>query len=141
MAGLLNVLGLWALQARRPNEAVVFLERSLSIFAARTGLGHPAAARALGHLSQAYLKGGNFERSEQIAARAILVLERQLGPEHPSTALALLTRATALRKLKRSAEAKPLELRGRSILAAAPQRSRTGSVIDVSALQDSPRSK
>ena len=135
VAGLLNSIGLVLERTGRVAEAVDLHEQAVAIFAQVSGPEHGDTGLALAKLSSACMRSGQFERAEETAGRAAVILERRLGPNHSATAKVLLIHAAALRKLKRSAEAKPLERRARAIAASLRAASPADSVIDVADLR------
>ncbi len=61
---------------------------------------------------------GQFAQAEPLFKRALAILEKTLGPEHPHLATTLKNYAALLRKLDRTAEAVTMEVRAKAIRAA-----------------------
>ena len=72
--------------------------------------------------------------AEEATRAALEIFERILPPSHPFIGLTLQDRAYALRKLKRSREAKPLEKRAQSILAGTDVKALGDSIVDIHSL-------
>jgi hypothetical protein len=66
-----------------------------------------------------YLAQGDGQQAEVLFARALVVREKQLGPDHPDVAKNLDDYAGALRKLNRGVEAAAFEGRATAIRAKA----------------------
>jgi len=64
-----------------------------------------------------YEKLGRMDDAESFYRRALAILEKREGPDHPHVAAALFNYAALLRKMKRKGEARRMEDRARSIMA------------------------
>ena len=72
-------------------------------------------ATALNSLAGLYYKQGKFSEVEPLYKRALAILEKALGPEHPHVATALGNYAALLRNTERTTEAKRMEARAKAI--------------------------
>ena len=64
------------------------------------------------------MRQGEYAQAEPLCQRALAILQKALGPEHPNLATALENYALLLREMKRGAAARELEARARAIRAA-----------------------
>ncbi len=67
---------------------------------------------------------GRFAEAEPLLRRALVIMRKQLGAEHPTVAGGLMDHAAILRDLGRESEAAQMEARARRIGPAAPGRAR-----------------
>ena len=74
-------------------------------------------ATSLNNLALLYNTQGQYGQAEPLYLRALAILEKALGPEHPNVASGLENYADLLRKTDRNAEADELEERARAIRA------------------------
>jgi tetratricopeptide (TPR) repeat protein len=74
-------------------------------------------ATSLGNLARVYYTQGQYAKAEPLFQRALAILEKALGPEHPAVVTSLENYAFFLRNMGRSEEAAPLETRARAIRA------------------------
>ncbi len=72
-------------------------------------------ATSLNNLALLYNTQGQYGQAEPLYLRALAILEKTLGPEHPNVASGLENYADLLRKTDRNAEADKLEERARAI--------------------------
>ncbi len=70
---------------------------------------------SLNNLALLYDTQGQYAQAEPLYLRALAILEKALGPEHPNVATSLENYADLLRKTDRNAEAEELEDRARVI--------------------------
>lgn len=114
-ASLRNLQGVIAGQRARPEEGIRYASRALELW---QRAGHPNAAAAHNtiatQLHALHDEAGALEHLQQ----GVELAERQLGPLHPHTGLALVNLATTLFHLDRIPEAIPLLERARALLEA-----------------------
>lgn len=114
-ASLRNLQGVIAGQRARPEEGIRYASRALELW---QRAGHPNAAAAHNtiatQLHALHDDAGALEHLQQ----GVELAERQLGPLHPHTGLALVNLATTLFHLDRIPEAIPLLERARALLEA-----------------------
>jgi len=67
---------------------------------------------------------GRYAEAEPLLRRALAIMEKQIGPEHPTVARGLVDYAALLRELGREAEAAEMDARARQIGPAPPGRAR-----------------
>jgi tetratricopeptide (TPR) repeat protein len=67
---------------------------------------------------------GHYAKAEALLGRARAIMEKELGPEHPTVGTALEDHAALLRELGRETEAAELDTRAERIGPAAPGRER-----------------
>jgi tetratricopeptide (TPR) repeat protein len=105
------------------NKARELFERSVSIGEA-TQLGADATvwASSLNNLAEIACVQGDFPLAESYARRALAILEKSVGPDHPNVGVALNNLAQAVRFQKRYTQAEPLYRRALGILEKAPGR-------------------
>ncbi len=72
---------------------------------------------SLNNLALLYDTQGQYAQAEPLYLRALAILEKALGPEHPNVASGLENYADLLQKTGRTAEADELEERARAIRA------------------------
>ena len=72
-------------------------------------------ARSLNNLAAAYAAQGKYAEAEPLYQRALAILEKVLGPDHPDVAAVLSNYADLLRATKRGTEAASLEARAAAI--------------------------
>jgi len=102
----------------RMAEAYIFL-RGVASRLEKAGAGEsPEMVAALGALAETQTGLGKPDRAEPLYTRAMGIVEKALGPEHPALAPLLEGRAAALRKLNRSLEADKDEARAAALKAA-----------------------
>ena len=70
---------------------------------------------SLNNLAALYRNQGKYADAGPLYQRALAILEKALGPEHPNVATSLENYAVLLRKTDRNAEADELEKRARAI--------------------------
>ncbi len=68
-------------------------------------------------LATLYRAQGKYAEAEPLDQRALAIMEKALGPEHPNVAASLERYAELLRKTERNAEADRLEKRAKAIRA------------------------
>ncbi len=117
-------LGLGLLLARTAMGYVTALEfrkaesratRALALIEKVLGSDHPALAEPLTALATTHLFEGRPAQAESMARKLLTVIERALGPNHLAVANALMLQVSALRSMRRDAEAAPLDTRLRAI--------------------------
>ncbi len=74
-------------------------------------------ATSLNNLAVLYHAQGKYAQAEPLYGRALLVLTRAVGPDHPNVATFLGNYAALLHKLNRDAEADKMEARAQAIRA------------------------
>ncbi len=72
---------------------------------------------SLNNLAALYRTQGKYAEAEPLYKRALFVLTKALGPDHPNVALMLENYAASLRKMNRGDEAETLEARAQAIRA------------------------
>ncbi len=72
---------------------------------------------ALNNLAELYRAQGRYAEAEPLFKRALAIVEKSLGPEHPHVAKALQNYAALLRETGRGAEATRMEARAKAVLA------------------------
>jgi len=72
---------------------------------------------SLNNLALLYDTQGQYAQAEPLYLRALAILEKALGPDHPSVAKSLANYADLLQKTGPTAEADELEERARAIRA------------------------
>ncbi len=68
-------------------------------------------------LAELYRAQGKYTEAEPLYQRALAIVEKALGPEHPQVATVLGNYAALLHKLNRDAEADKMEARAQAIRA------------------------
>ncbi|MEE8513514.1 MAG: tetratricopeptide repeat protein [Gammaproteobacteria bacterium] len=74
-------------------------------------------ATTLNNLAALYASQGRYAESEPLYKRALAIVEKALGPDHPNIATSLENYAAVLRKTGRTTEAANLEARANAIRA------------------------
>ena len=74
-------------------------------------------ATSLNNLALLYDDQGRYAEAEPRYKRALAILEKALGPEHPNVATTLENHASLLRETGRVSEAAELEARAKAIRA------------------------
>ncbi len=74
-------------------------------------------AQTLNNLAALYYTKGKYVEAEPLYKRALAIVEKALGPEHPYVAKILANYAALLRKTGRGTEASKLEARAKAIRA------------------------
>ena len=74
-------------------------------------------ATSLNNLGLLYLAQGKYAEAEALYQRALAILEKSLGPEHPDVAQVLENYADLLRETGRGEEASSMEARAQAIRA------------------------
>ena len=74
-------------------------------------------ATSLNNLAELYQAQGRHAKAKPLYERALAILEKALGPEHPQVAISLENYASLLRNMGRPEEGVPLESRARAIRA------------------------
>ena len=82
---------------------------SLAIYESALGPDDPDTVTALGNLSIAYWRLGQYTESLPLDQRVLQITEATLGPDHPSTALRLDNLAITYRDLGQADQALPLQ--------------------------------
>ena len=72
---------------------------------------------SLNNLGALYVTQGNYAEAEPLYRRALAIIEKALGPEHPNLATSLENYAALLRKTGRADEAAEMEARAKAIRA------------------------
>jgi tetratricopeptide (TPR) repeat protein len=72
---------------------------------------------SLNNLAALYYTQGQYAKAEPHFGRALAILEKALGLEHPNLATSLENYASLLRTVGRPEEATPLEVRAKAIRA------------------------
>lgn len=106
------------METKRPKLALESAQESLKLVEAEMGLTHPLALRMLANLSAIHERLGHSGQADEYHERAMAMLDRYYGAEHPLGADVLLNRAQALRARHRTQEARLLEQRAQSIMGA-----------------------
>src|SRR5262249_55667735 len=83
-------------------------------------LAHAGVVGILNNLAALYTKQGKYGEAESQYKRALAIIEKGLGPNHPNVAPALENYAISLRQTGRAAEAAELEDRAKAIKANLP---------------------
>jgi tetratricopeptide (TPR) repeat protein len=78
-------------------------------------------ATSLNNLAALYRAQGKYDQAEPLYKRALAILEKALGPEHPDVATVLGNYAALLEKTNRQAEAEKLRQRAAKIRGPAPK--------------------
>ncbi len=74
-------------------------------------------AQSLNNLAELYRAQGRYAEAEPHYQRALAILEKVLGPEHPDVATSLENYAALLRETEREDQAKEMEARAKAIRA------------------------
>jgi hypothetical protein len=96
-------------------EAEPFYLLSLEISQKSLGLNHYDVAIGLVNLGIFYLDQRKYSKGEPLLRRAIPVLKKTFGPEHPDVVDAMFVYANLLKGLNRKGEAQKLEAQARKI--------------------------
>ncbi len=72
-------------------------------------------ATSLNNLALLYEAQGKYAEAEPLYGRALAILEKTLGPDHPNVAQSLENYAALLREINRKTEAAELEARAKAI--------------------------
>jgi tetratricopeptide (TPR) repeat protein len=96
----------------------VLFRRALSILDAEPQSNPTSVAISVLHLAELYRVQGRYEEAEPFYQRALALLEKVRGREHPELLGTLTGYAALLRKTGRKAEAKQLDDRAEAIRAA-----------------------
>ena len=83
------------------------------------GADHPFTADGANNLASLHVSQGKYAEAEPLYKRALAIVEKTLGVEHPNVAVILSSYAALLRKMNREAEAVILESRAKEIRAKA----------------------
>ncbi len=81
------------------------------------GLMNVRLATSLNNLALLYKAQGRYAEAEPLYKRALAIVEKALGPEHPLVATSLKNYAVLLRKTGRATEAENMEARAKAIRA------------------------
>ena len=131
VAASLNNLAVLYDNQGRYEEAEPLYQRALAVYEEALGPEHPNTSHGLNNLAALYYSQrrykeaeprlnnlallyyhqGHYEEAEPLYERALAILEKVLGPEHPHTAGSLTKYARLLRALGREDEAARLEAR------------------------------
>ncbi len=76
-----------------------------------------AVATSLNNLALLYEAQGYYAEAEPLYQRSLAIMEKVLGPEHPSVATSLENYAALLRQTARADEAARMEARAQAIRA------------------------
>ena len=134
LATALNDLGMVRAALGNLGEARRLMENSLAIRKQADATVGPDHGRMLGNLALVCFRQGDLSAAVSLYGQAISVLEATLGLDHAHLAMALAEYSQVLRKSGRKSEAKTVERRAKTILAAAPQLSGVQTV-DVRSLR------
>ncbi len=74
-------------------------------------------ANSLNNLARLYQAQGKYAEAEPLYQRALAIVEKALGPEHPHVATSLENYAALLRQTARADEAERMEARAKAIRA------------------------
>ncbi len=74
-------------------------------------------ATSLNNLAGLYEAQGHYAQAEPLYQRALAIVEKALGPEHPDVAQSLENYAALLRQTARADEAERMEARAKAIRA------------------------
>ncbi len=74
-------------------------------------------ATTLNNLAGLYRAQGHYAEAEPLHKRALTIVEKALGPEHPHVATSLENYAALLRETARADEAERMEARAKAIRA------------------------
>lgn len=77
LAGIRKRMGVYLVEARRLDEAEVYLDQAYRVNAEHFGVQHVEVAQIQGHLAFLYQKRGEYERAEPLLRQAIRILETQ----------------------------------------------------------------
>ena len=110
-----------ARQAEKPADAVQPLTAAVKEAEAFSA-GDPRLVMSLASLADTHDKLGHFADAEPLYARAIAIVEKAAGPDHPAVGELLGRRADDLRKLGKTAEADQAAARAAKIAAAQAER-------------------
>ena len=119
---------------KRPAEALPYAERAAGVLK-RLPESHPyLEAEAAMSLASLYVVVGRRNEAEPQARKAVDLVERVYGPDHPYTAWMWIGRAAVLRRLDRKSEAAAAQKQGQRILTERGQRDRLGDTVPFNAL-------
>jgi len=110
-----------ARQAEKPADALPALTAAIKEAEAFPP-GDPRLVMSLASLADTHDKLGHFAEAEPLYARAIAIIEKAAGPDHPAVGELLGRRADDLRKLGKTAEADQAGARAVKIKAAQAER-------------------
>jgi tetratricopeptide (TPR) repeat protein len=91
----------------KPAEVLPMLERALRLMEASGGAESSDSAVLANNIATAMARAGRLQEAERLLTEAIARMERQLGPEHPTLVVMLISVADVLRFQGRLAEALP----------------------------------
>ncbi len=74
-------------------------------------------AASLNNLAELYHNQGRYAKAEPVFERALAIVDKALGPDHPNVATSLENYATLLRKTGRTTEAANLVAQAKAIRA------------------------
>ena len=74
-------------------------------------------AQSLNNLAALYKAQSHYAEAEPLHKRALAIMEKALGPEHPDVATSLENYAALLRQTARADEAERMEARAKAIRA------------------------
>ena len=111
-----NDAGMKALQEGRYAEAEQHLTAARKQ-AEKFGKQDARLATSLNNLAELYQTQGKYAEAEPLYKRALAILTKAMGPDHPNVAMFLGNYAVLLRKMDREAEAAKMETRAQAIRA------------------------
>ncbi len=97
-------------------QAVPYVERSLTLSEQCFGKNHPEVATDLNNLADLYESQGKYAEAEPLYLRSLAIKEKNLGEDHPSIAISFNNLALLYKTQGKYAEAEPLYLRSLEIL-------------------------
>lgn len=137
LAHTLSTLSSISLRKQDYSAAESLARESIALLTERYGPAHPDLARDLTQLANVYLRTARPEEAVALLVRALPLAEAAFGPDDALVRNVLVAYAEALRRLKRNAEARPLERRAREIARLLNEQNAGRHVVDAQTL--SPR--
>ena len=88
-------------------------------------------ANAFHNLAKVYFQQHRYGEAEEFYSRAVVIMEKSLGPDHPDLAQTLAHYALLLEKTKRKSEASAMKNQVKEILANNPAIRSANQTVDV----------
>ncbi len=88
-------------------------------------------ANSLHNVAKLYFLQHRYGEAEALYSRAVAIMEKSLGPDHPDLAHTLDRYALLLQKTKRNSEASTMKARAKAILANNPATRSANQTFDV----------
>lgn len=127
---LYMTLGQIELVLRRPESALVVLERGRTLARKFWTPDHPELTSLYASLGLARLRTGDVRGAEEPLRKALALTEATLGPSHPTAGAILAMLAEFMERQNRSEEARQLQTRSREIM------TNTNNTVSVWSLRD-----